>query len=279
MISKLEERSAKIQALLSEFNGDWDQVFFVVLARSFGFGTNAQPFEMMARQTPFKVLMRHADSMVQLEALLLGQAGFLADNAKDDYHAQLVKEYRFLSEKYNLKPVEGHLFKFLRLRPVNFPTIRLCQLAAFVHKSQGLLGKLLLPDDPDGLMWLMQSKPSNYWNTHYLLGEQAADEVSKSMGVASRRLVTVNAIVPYMFAYAVHRGNEDMQNKALRWLEQLPPESNHITKGWQAHAGITPANAFDAQALVFLRNHYCIPKKCLQCKIGLLYLAKKEPNS
>lgn len=275
LVSRLEERAAKIESLLAQFNDDWDQVFFVLLARSFGFGVNSEPFELMARQTPFKALMHHADSPVQIEAILLGQAGLLQNAPLDDYHKQLQREYRFLATKFGLSPVDGHLFKFLRLRPMNFPTVRLVQLAAFVNRTQGLWGELLKTESLKNALQMLSAEPSDYWQTHYLLGE-VSEQRHKTIGLASRQLVVANAVVPFMFAYGAHRGSDDLKNRAMEWLEALPAEKNNVVERWGEFGGIMPANAFEAQALMFLHRNFCEPKKCLHCRIGLTYLAKKE---
>ncbi|MFT3737858.1 MAG: DUF2851 family protein [Breznakibacter sp.] len=275
MVSRMEERSLKIGALLAEFNGDWDQVFFILLARSYGFGTNSEPFELMGRQTPFKVLMHHADSPTQVEAVLLGQAGLLNSLPQDDYQKQLQREYRFLSNKFGLNPIEGHLWKFLRLRPMNFPTVRLAQLAAFVIRSRGTWDNIIKQENHQRVMAELAAPLSGYWESHYLLGE-ASEMRPKTIGPASRQLILVNAIVPFLFAYGAHRGNENMKSRALEWLEALPAEKNRVLENWKVYGGFSPANAFEAQALIYLHRHFCTHKKCLHCRIGLTYLAKKE---
>lgn len=273
-VSKLELRTLKIQGLLESYKGDWDQVFFVVLARSFGFGTNADPFEMMARQTPVKILLQHADNKMMVEALLLGQSGLLGNAGTDPYHQKLVREYAFLSAKHGLKPVEGHLFKFLRLRPGNFPTVRLAQMADFICRSVGLWDSFLKANNLPQVIGLLKCAPSDYWKSHYLLGEPSVDDASKDMGLGSIRLVIINAVVPFVFAYGFLRGNETLQQKAMEWLEKLPPEKNAITDQWCVEGEIVPRNAFESQALVHLHNHYCQTKKCLQCRIGHAFLSK-----
>jgi hypothetical protein len=273
-IAKLELRTQKIEELLTAFNGDWDQTFFVMLARSFGFGTNAEPFEMMARQTPIKAILHHGDDLKQIEAILLGQSGLLGDVPKDAYHAQLLREYTFLKAKYNLSAVDAHLFKFLRLRPGNFPTIRMAQLAAFIAQSQGMWDIFLKCGEHSSVEKQLKTAPSSYWDTHYLLGEEHQQPSRKSIGAESVRLITINAIVPFVFAYGALRANETLKQKALGWLEELPPEKNKTIEKWANYAGIHPQNAFESQALIYLRKQLCEQKKCLQCRIGHAYLAK-----
>jgi len=273
LISRFEERSSRIDELLHEFENDWEQVFFLMLARSFGFGTNAQPFEMLARQTPVRALLHHADSQLQIEAILLGQAGFISQNPQCEYEEKLAREYQFLATKFNLKPIATHLWKFLRLRPVNFPTVRLAQLAAFIYKIKGQFESLFEVKSVDALLQLLDVKASDYWSRHFQLFEEEGDEQVKHLGVSSRHLIIINAIVPTMYAYAARRGNEEMQAKAFDWLTALPAENNHIIQHWREY-GLKADNAFDSQALLHLRKAFCEPKKCLQCRIGYYYLSR-----
>jgi hypothetical protein len=277
-VSKLEIRTQKIAELLNRFNGDWDQVFFVMLARSFGFGTNAEPFEQMARQTPIKAILHQCDNPLQVEAILLGQSGQLGNSPKDDYHASLIREYHFLRAKYDLKPVDGHLFKYLRLRPGNFPTIRLAQLASFIVCSKGLWDAFFKCENLLSVASLLKCPISSYWTNHYVFGEKQANQLTKTIGNGSVHLITINAIAPFVFAYGTLRSNEVLKQKAMTWLEELPPEKNKIVENWAALAAIKPANAFESQALIHLHNYFCEQKKCLQCKIGHTYLAKYQPD-
>lgn len=273
LISRFEERTFRIDQLLTEFENDWEQVFFLMLARSFGFGTNAQPFEMLARQTPVWSLLHHADNQLQIEAILLGQAGFISKNPLCEYEEKLGREYQFLSQKFNLKPVASHLWKFLRLRPVNFPTIRLAQLSAFIFKIKGQFETMFEVKSVDTLLQLLDVTASDYWSRHFQLYEEEGEEQVKHLGVLSRHLIIINAIVPTMYAYAARRGNDEMQAKAFDWLTSLPAENNHIINNWREY-GLKADNAFDSQALIHLRQSFCEPKKCLQCRIGFYYLNK-----
>jgi hypothetical protein len=278
LISRFEERTAKILSLLDQFNGDWEQVFFIVIARSFGFGTNSQPFEMMARQTPVRALLHHADNLLQVEAILFGQAGFIGQEPQNEYQTLLAREYGYLASKFNLKPIPVHLWKFLRLRPVNFPTIRIAQLAAFINQNGGAFESLINQHDIHAVIDLLDLQASTYWNTHYQLFEDESENHPKALGVSSRQLILINAIIPMMYAYGQHRSNDDLMAKAFDWLSKLPPEKNHIVDGWQLNGGIEAVNAYESQSLVHLRTAFCEQKKCLQCRIGLLHLKKSiEP--
>lgn len=273
LVGRLQERCEKIDQLHVLFNRDWDQVFFVMLSRAFGFGINNDAFEAMARLTPVKRLLQHADNLFQLEALLFGQAGLLEHPVDDAYHQQLATEYRFLQEKYALVPIESFRWKFLRLRPKNFPTIRLAQLAMFIHRHPELTGAISGLQTSESLKSCVDISASDHWLTRFVFGKMEASS-SKHMGIASQNLLLINAILPFLFAYGRHRDDQILQDKALELMASLPPERNHITREWEIQGGIVADNAARSQALVYQYNQYCVPRKCLQCKIGLNYLQK-----
>lgn len=275
LIEKLEEKSHTVNSLLKASKNNWDQVFFIMLSRSFGFGINGQPFEMMARQTPLTVLLKHADNLFQLEALLFGQAGLLKIvNKKDDYTSALIKEYNFLKTKYRLQPVEEHLWKFLRLRPSNFPTIRIAQLASLIHKTKGQFHVLHDSINISQIIKLLDIKTSSYWESHYRPSTESKRKSKKRIGQQSRKRIFYNTILPYKFIYATKQNNEEIKEKIIDYLYQLPAEKNRILDNWK-ELGLKIENEAAAQALIFLKNSYCNHKKCLNCHIGHEVLCKK----
>lgn len=204
--------------------------------------------------------------MVQLEALLFGQAGFLEAKPADDYQLKLKEEYVFLQNKFKLKPIEKHLWKFLRLRPSNFPTIRIAQLAYLLHHSSNIVDSILSFKNIDDYFNLFNVKTSEYWETHYGFGVESKQKV-KQLGRQSVERIISNAVVPFIFTYGKMRSNEELQEKALILLESLTPENNAIIEEW-ADAGIKAENAFFSQALLQLKQSYCDKQKCLSCFIG-----------
>ncbi len=194
LVGRLQERCEKIDQLHVLFNRDWDQVFFVMLSRAFGFGINNDAFEAMARLTPVKRLLQHADNLFQLEALLFGQAGLLEHPVDDAYHQQLATEYRFLQEKYALVPIESFRWKFLRLRPKNFPTIRLAQLAMFIHRHPELTGAISGVQTSESLKSCVDISASDHWLTRFVFGKMEASS-SKHMGIASQNLLLINGLI------------------------------------------------------------------------------------
>ena len=266
LVERLEMKSERLTAILGQTHNDWTEVFYRTLFRSFGFSVNAIPFELLAQQTPLPVIAKHRSSLAQLEALLFGQAGFLDAEPVDAYQNALKAEYAFLQNKFAVKPIEKHLWKFLRLRPSNFPTIRLAQLAYLLHHSSHLIDSVLSLKNINDYFNLFNIKTSEYWETHYSFGEESKQKV-KQLGRQSVERIISNAIVPFVFTYGKLRGNEELQEKALTLLESLTPENNTIIEEWTA-AGIKAENAFFSQALLQLKQSYCDKQRCLLCFIG-----------
>ncbi|MDR0420512.1 MAG: DUF2851 family protein [Prevotellaceae bacterium] len=273
MVERLEQRSSHINKILADTKNDFKEVFYRLLFRSFGFGTNTLPFELLAQSTPIVAINKHRDSVFQMEALLFGQAGFLNEAPVDDYQSQLQKEYKFLQNKFELKPVEKHLWKFMRLRPTNFPTVRIAQLAKFLTQTDGLLAKIMASEKPDELNSFFEFSASEYWDTHYNFGKSTNKRI-KSFGKKSAEKIIINLVAPYLFAYGKAKGEERFSEKAFDLLEIIPPEKNNIITGWK-NAGVKIENAFYSQSLIQLKTAYCDNKQCLKCVIGKNIIDKK----
>ncbi|MDR3250058.1 MAG: DUF2851 family protein [Tannerella sp.] len=266
---RLSRKTSEIISRYEQFSKDWNETFYITLMRNFGFGANGDAFEMLAKSLPFKFILKHRDNALQIEALLFGQAGLTEAedrNTSDPYLQSLRREYDFLRKKYDLQPVEGYLFKKLRVRPVNFPHVRLAQLATLLINNDTLFSKILETDDLNDLRTFFDVKPSRYWSTHYNFGS-ASPERSKSLGKGTANIILINTVIPILFAYGMYKQQPDYCERALLFLENLPPESNSIVKIF-GNAGITANNAGDTQALIQLRREYCDRKKCLYCRIG-----------
>lgn len=272
LVERLEQKTDMIENLLSQTNNHWDEAFYVSLARSFGFGTNSQAFERMARSLPNSLLAKHKDNLFQLEALLFGQAGFLEVSGNDEYQRNLQKEYRFLQIKYNLSPIDSSQWKLLRLRPDNFPHVRLAQFAALTHRSSRLFSKILEADTMQELRALFVCEVSDYWKKHYLFGKESSSSV-KRLGSKSIDILLINTVIPFLFAYS-NKKNADNET-VIKWLELIPAEKNAIIRKW-TELGVSSVSAFDSQALLQLKNKYCDDKKCLRCRIGHRVLSKNS---
>jgi hypothetical protein len=264
LIERLEKKTESILRLLNENKNDWSETFYQFLARNFGFKINALPFEMLARRTPLSVLAKHKTNLFQLEAILFGQSGLLNEQLLgDDYFLKLRDEYSYLSKKYGLKGMEGYLWKFMRLRPANFPTLRIAQFAALLKKSESLLSKLTEEIEIKTILELFDVKASEYWNTHYSFN-QPTPAKEKRLGESSHNTIIINTVVPFLFIYGERQNKKELKQRALDLLESLPPESNSIISRWN-NFGVQARNSFDTQALIQLKNEYCDPKKCLHC--------------
>ncbi len=269
MIERLENKTEEILLRLQHNNNDWNETFFQMLARMFGFKVNAIPFELLAKSLPIKILAKHKNNLFQLEALLFGNSGMLNNQLLgDDYYLRLREEYSFLYKKYQLKAIETHLWKFMRLRPVNFPTVRISQLAALIHCSHGLFSKIIDIESIEKLKELFRVKASEYWDTHYNFNKASKKTVKKELGETSANILLINVVIPFLFVYGEKQNKPHLKNRALEFLEQLPAESNSIIDKWQM-LGIHARSAFESQALLQLKNCYCETKKCLNCHIGV----------
>ena len=266
-VERLREKSAEIAHTLNLTKNDWSETFYIHLAKNFGFKINAVPFEMLARSLPLKYIEKHKDNLLQIEALLFGQAGFLNDKYDDAYYNSILTEYRLLKSKFSLKPLDKHIWKFLRLRPCNFPTIRLAQFARLLHGSSFLFRKIIQAQDLRQLKNHFNISASEYWEKHYHFGKESESEIKKSLGLISFNNVVINTVVPVMFVYGEQNGKKNLREKAIDYLTELPAEDNHIIRNW-SKTGFSPKNAFETQGLLQLRNNYCKRRKCLNCRIG-----------
>jgi hypothetical protein len=274
-VERLEMRAAQIDSNLSRTTQNYEEAFYRQIARSFGFHINAQPFEQLANATPLLILKKHAHNLVQTEALILGQANFLADDYNTDpYYQQLRNEYHFLRSKYNLTPIDIHLWKFARLRPGNFPTLRLAQFAALIHKTASLFSVTIEATSVKQLIDIISAPVSEYWHQHYNFGK-SSKEAKNTLGEASARILIINTIIPFMFVFGKAQKNSTLQDKAMQWLEDIEPETNVIINEWEK-VKIVPRNAFESQALLQLKAEYCDRKRCLECSIGLNVMVKNN---
>jgi len=270
VVERIERKSFEIKRRLNLNLNDWEETFYQVLAGSFGFKVNEQPFLLLAKSLPLSVLGKHKDNLFQLEALLLGQAGLLRYDFADEYPQLLAKEYDFLKKKFSLNPIPGHLWKFLRLRPSNFPTIRISQFAALIHQSQNLFSKILSCKTSQEVITMFDLKASEYWETHYVFDKPAPKSVKRFGDVAIQTII-INTVVHFLFLYGNEKGNNSSKDKAIEFLTSLPPEQNNIITGFEK-LGVKTQNAFETQALIELKNKYCALKKCLHCRVGLSLL-------
>lgn len=267
LVERLEAKGEEVLQTLRSYSNDWEQTAYHALLRGFGFKANQQAFEELAKALPLSVVRRHQQSQLQLEALLFGQAGFL-EETQDAYAAQLLKEYAFLSHKYDLTPraMPRHRWNFLRMRPANFPTVRLAQLAAVLHQHQAFFSKMLEAQTVKQYEAVFQAPVSAYWQEHYLLGKQSKG-LQKNMGKSSIQNLIINVAVPLLAAYASYSDNRQYLEKAVSLLEASKEGSNKITRHYEA-LGWQAKSAADNQAALSLYKRYCAPVNCMHCAIG-----------
>jgi len=268
LAERWEQKLQEWDVLLENSADDWRNLLYWRMAANFGFKTNATPFLMLARSLPLNILARHKDNIVQLEALLFGQAGMLGEMFTDEYPAMLQNEYGYLRKKYSLEPIAVHLWKFLRMRPANFPTVRIAQFAALLQRSVHLFSQIVESHAVKELEPLFDVTASSYWDTHFRFDDAQEKGTPKAVGKASIQNIIINTVAPIQFLYATHHGDDRLREQALQLLEAVPAEKNNITTLWQEN-GWDAANAAQSQALIQLYNQYCSKRRCLECTIGL----------
>lgn len=267
LVERLEQKTAAVAEMLAATGNHWEEAFYRVLARNFGLKVNAEPFEALARSLRLITLAKHKSSLVQVEALLFGQAGLLDEKFTDAHPLELQREYRHLAHKYALVPLAASQWKFLRLRPANFPTVRIAQFAALVHQSAHLFSKILEANTLRELENLFEVQPGGYWRDHFQFDKPSVRR-TKSLGRDFVHLLVINTIVPFLFFYGKEKSREELQKRAIRLLEELPPESNALVDGWTALLRSPARNAYQTQALIHLKTRYCDAKRCLECGVG-----------
>lgn len=265
VILRLERKSLRVRDFLRETNNDWEETTYQLLAENFGFKINAGAFLELAKSLPLNIIKKNADQLEQVEALLFGQAGFLGENKNDDYLIRLRKEYKFLQSKYDLKPLSLHQWKFLRLRPANFPTMRIAQLTSILCGTSSLFASFI-QESPKTIIEILRRDIPAYWQSHYQFGK-ATDQKLKGLGKSSAILICINTIVPLLIAYSKHIDDQKYIDKAIDLLQYLPAEKNKITSAMGV-SGFVQQNAFDSQGVLELHNNFCTKNRCLECNIG-----------
>lgn len=281
---RLEQKTEAIRKRAELCNGSWEDAYFVTLARNYGFGINGEVFEQWAYNIPLNAVAHHRDDLFQIEAIFMGQAGLLEldsipeyyqkDALNDGYFAKLRNEYQYLAHKFSMKPIDFKLWRFLRLRPQNFPHIRISQLANLYYQQKAGLSQLIECETLDELKNVLKSQVTSYWETHYTFGSTSPKN-EKHLSYGSINLLMINTAIPMLFAYGRHTTKEELCDKAFDFLEQLKAENNHIIRMWQ-QVGLPVKTAGDSQALIQLKKEYCDKKECLRCRFGYEYLRRKE---
>ncbi len=281
-LRRLEEKAHRILQYLHRSTGDWQFACFMTLARNFGFSINSEAMETWASGIPLLAAAKHRDSLLQIEALFLGQAGLLSEEAvseerRDDYYRLLVREYAFLANKFSLTPMNHKLWRFLRLRPHNFPHVRLAQLARLFCEGRIDYAKIIETEDPESLRENFALGVSEYWQRHFSFGLESPEN-KKLLSVASANLLVVNTAAPLLYALSKNRNDAALRERAIRLLQSLPPEENKIVRSWKL-SGLYALHSADTQAFICLKKNFCDRKDCLRCRFGKIYLDRKSPKN
>lgn len=274
---RFQQKAQAIQERLKRCNNNWEDVFFITLSRNFGFGLNGDAFETWAHLIPFRAVDKHRDDLMQIEAFFFGQAGLLEEDTTDEYQARLQNEFRYLQYKFALPAaMDAALWRFLRIRPDNFPHVRLAQLASLYHKEQSLFSRVMEAETLKDVRQILVARASTYWEEHFIFGKPSAKK-EKTIGAGAQNLLIINTVIPFLYAYGLHRADERLCDRAGRFLEELKAENNYVTRLWGG-AGLAVHTAADSQALLQLQKEYCDKKKCLYCRFGYEYLRRKQTS-
>lgn len=274
---RFQQKAQAIQERLQRCNNNWEDVFFITLSRNFGFGLNGDAFETWAHLIPFRAVDKHRDDLMQVEAFFFGQAGLLEEDATDEYQARLQNEFRYLQYKFALPGVmDAALWRFLRIRPDNFPHVRLAQLASLYHKEQALFSRVMEAETLKDVRQILVARASTYWEEHFVFGKLSPKK-EKTIGAGAQNLLIINTVIPFLYAYGLHRADERLCERAGRFLDELKAENNYVTRLWGG-AGLAVHTAADSQALLQLQKEYCDKKKCLYCRFGYEYLRRNQTS-
>lgn len=274
LVERIERKSGDVERILKESKGGWEQACYWLTAHYFGGKTNAFAFELLAKVTPMRIVAKIKDNPFRVEALYMGQAGLLDGDFNDEYPKKLQREYKYLSAAYQLTPMEGHLWKFFRVRPSSFPTLRISQFSDLMSKSSNLFSKMLDAEDAGTVSKLFVVQASEYWQSHYNFDKET-ERSSKSLGKSLINTIIINAWIPLLYEYGVAHGAEMYKERAFNLLQQLPPEDNRITRLWES-AGIKIGNAAESQSVIQRYTEYCSRKKCLDCQLAFRIMKTKK---
>lgn len=265
-IERLEHKTDRINELFLAYRGDYLAVLYTLMLRNFGFQINALPFELLSRQLPYQILLKHADNLLQLEALLLGTAGFLEEHYEKEYVLQLQNEYEYLRRKYDLRPLKKEVFKFSRLRPANFPDRRLSQFAKLVFEQPKFLNQAVHTTTYEELMGLLFVKQEGFWTEHFSLrsGQKTPE---KGFGHASAENILINSLAPFFFFYGKKNSKPELVHAAVTLLSRCAAEDNVKTKLFKVKKSVL-RTAADSQGIINLFDNYCRKKNCLRCGIA-----------
>jgi len=269
LVERLEAKTAFTEKIFEEEKGDWYMVFIRMLLVAFGTKVNKEASVILGERLNKRILMQCSHELRELEAYIFGLAGFL-ENAEDEYSKELFRRFSFLKSKYKLQSLPGELWKYSRMRPQNFPTIRLAQVCAMLCQQKDILSTILDLDQEMEPNSFLNVELSSYWDTHYKFGTTSKKTVKK-ISKGMQDLVGINCFAPFLFLYGQMHDEQRYKDQAIELLGKLKAEKNAITKQWE-RLGMVNKTAQNSQALIHLKNNYCSNMKCLSCDIGYALL-------
>jgi len=277
-VERLQRKINFVLDVLKETGNNWEETSYRILMRNFGFNINKDNMFLLSKFLPYSLVSKHQNNRFQVEALLFGMAGFLA-KPNDDYHLKLQQEYMFLKHKYNLEMnfFERYQWKFLRLRPQNFPTVRLAQLAGLLANTKNIFTYILQHAYSSKIFNEIRVSTSEYWHKRYDFGHYYRGNRINSFGKESVKNIYINTIAPILAAYGTYISNKIYYSRAINLLQKISPEDNKVIKNW-INVGIVPEHAFDSQGLIEITNCYCSKKRCLNCAIGTKILSNQKTD-
>jgi Protein of unknown function (DUF2851). len=271
LVERLEQKSAIVDKMILADTMDWENTLYRFLMRYMGMKVNNDSFEFLSNILPFKVLIKQSDNLLQLEAMLFGCAGFLEKDFDDAYPILLKREFEVLKAKFDLLTMDASRWKFMRMRPGNFPTIRLAQLAQLIYRNGTMFSKILNAQNDDTLKFLFNVSTSVYWETHFNFGNESRKS-QKRLGDSASDVLIINAVVPVLFCYGRYHSDASICEKAVGFLEHIQAENNTVIRNFIS-CGVTPDNAIQSQAMLQLYDHYCKKRRCLECRIGSVVMS------
>lgn len=275
LIERMEQKTGLIDQIAAQTGHDWDAIFYTLLGRSFGFGINSDPFERLVRSVPFQVIQKHHTSLFQLEALLLGQAGFFSDDSvKEPRYYRLRKEFEYLKHKYQLQPLNKSVWKMSKTHSYNFPVIRIVEFAALFCKYERMFAAVLdRINSLDELILLFRADTDSFWDNRFSF-DIPSPRLKKHLGSDSILILIINAVIPCMFAYGKYLGDQVLIERTFDLLEEMKSENNSIIRNWKS-LGFRIDSSYDSQAVIQLQKEYCNKRKCLFCQIGYRIMSGK----
>lgn len=267
---RLERKTQDVFALLEQKEEDWNEAFYSLLTRNFGFGLNSEAFQQLANSLPLRYIQKHRHSISQVESLFYGQAGMLEEEEGDEYYRLLRREYQFLAHKFGLKPLDSSRLKSFRTRPVGFPQLKLAQLATLWFTYDTLFSRILEANTLNEIRFFFRINPSDYWLSHYSFRHPSPAK-PKQIGENAIDVLIINTVCPLFFAYGKKKNKPEYCERAIQILERIAAENNSVTRLFKK-AGVKVGSAADSQAVIQLKREYCEKKKCVYCRIGYYYL-------